>query len=223
MFVEVKQLIIGVFVIPDVPISVSPPRPPNRILCQLPKRKRGRMSPDADSPFPSQQEDRVALYVMRHDHSPISPACQLPNKINKMFPGGVQKKRREMSSVGRTHELLSIVSVEMGFKVVVSQRIICLSDILENCPAITHTKRTRVSLARSNLGRSRGKCQTAQLTPVVTTLSRSPNQTTLLPLIPPCPSACLIGSEPARGSYILICLSLEVCCGRGEGTELRST
>lgn len=70
-------------------------------------------------------------------------------------------------------------SVEIGFNVAVSQRIICLSDILEN--------------------------------PVVTALSRSPNQTTLDPLIPPCASACLIGSEPARGSYIRICLSREVC------------
>jgi hypothetical protein len=79
----------------------------------------------------------------------------------------------------KTHELLSIFSVEIGFNVAVSQRIICLSDILEN--------------------------------PVVTALSRSPNQTTLDPLIPPWPSACLIGSEPARGSYIRICLSREVC------------
>ena len=51
---------------------------------------------------------------------------------------------------------------------------------------------------------------TTKLTPVVTALSRSPNQTTLLPLIPPCPSASLIGEVEARGSYILIFLSLEV-------------
>jgi hypothetical protein len=34
-------------------------------------------------------------------------------------------------------------------------------------------------------------------------------------LIPPCASACLMGSEPARGSYIRICLSREVCCVGG--------
>ena len=79
------------------------------------------------------------------------------------------------------------------------------------CPTFSRTVACRchpVSLPR--FSPHAGSESNARLTPVVTALSRSPNQTTLDPLIPPCPSACLIGSEPARGSYILICLSREV-------------
>ena len=56
----------------------------------------------------------------------------------------------------RTYELLSIVSVEMDVKVVVSQRIICLSDILENyrvsmspyeSPAVLTPRRLEVECA----------------------------------------------------------------------------
>lgn len=92
--------------------------------------------------------------------------------------------------------------VSRFFKLEVSHKETCLSDILLNC---NHTSALNlISFAEQSTSYRIG------LTPVVAILSLSPNQATLEPFTPACPSVIRTASLPARGSNSLSFLSLQV-------------
>jgi hypothetical protein len=68
------------------------------------------------------------LHTIEHQQTPPQRRVD-PRDISYTTTSSKGNVRRTRT---RTYELLSIVSVEIGVKVVVSQSTICLSDILEN-------------------------------------------------------------------------------------------
>lgn len=143
-------------------------------------------------PFPSENQDVVAFRIKRHNHAPTEEESISTRHDVR------QTKKRARARVDR-----------LGLQIRQA------AGIPQHHLPIGHFRKLPPSPGRESASHQEGQSAHAGLTPVVMIRSRSPNQTTREPLIPPCPSAVLIGSAPALGSKIRILLSLHVC--REEG------